>query len=157
MADAECEENSSDEKYFISSWPPESAANSQGSPCKRTKYDQDKDSVTKRVYIDNSSKNNQVDTGDGRSKSELVRKPDECDTQFNLNKTNDSKDCMSWAMPALAKWWKERQKSSDIFREWKIPDSNNPRTILHHVSRYTFIFSNIELVPEKNLECSFVI
>lgn len=151
MADEEnLSENLSDEKYFISSWPPESAVNSEGSPCKRTKYDQDKDSVPKHVYLENSSKNNQVDTGDGRSESKLVRKPDDCDTLLNLNKTNDSKDCLSWALPALAKWWKERQKSLDISCEWKIPESNNPKTILHHISRYLVPYFIHGIMSKKN-------
>jgi hypothetical protein len=126
--------NLSDEKIFISSWPPESAVNSKASPRKRSKYDQDKDTEPKHVYFEKVAKNNQ-DTGDEGPKSKLVRKPDERDTSLKSNKINDSKDYMSWALSTLARWWKGRQNTLENSLGWKIPDSNNPTTILHHVSR----------------------
>jgi len=40
-----------------------------------------------------------------------------------------------WARPALARWWRKRQKDRDHLDLENIPKSDNPNTVLKYVAR----------------------
>lgn len=40
-----------------------------------------------------------------------------------------------WARPALARWWRRKQKEGDLRDSTGLPKSDNPNTLLRYVAR----------------------
>lgn len=56
----------------------------------------------------------------------------------SVSREDDRESRALWARPALARWWRRRQKERDEHDFAKLPKSSNPNTLLRFVAGFVF-------------------
>lgn len=56
----------------------------------------------------------------------------------SVSREDDRESRALWARPALARWWRRRQKERDVHDFAKLPKSSNPNTLLRFVAGFVF-------------------
>lgn len=60
---------------------------------------------------------------------------DERQTGAQESELESHRERVLWARPALARWWRKRQKQSNLKDYSNKPKSDNPKTLLRYVAR----------------------
>lgn len=66
-----------------------------------------------------------------------AREDKSCIAQF-VSREDDHESRTLWARPALARWWRRRQKERSENDFAKLPKSSNPNTLLRFVAGFVF-------------------
>lgn len=71
------------------------------------------------------------------NREESAREDNSCIAQF-VSREDDHESRTLWARPALARWWRRRQKERSEYDFAKLPKSSNPNTLLRFVAGFVF-------------------
>ena len=71
------------------------------------------------------------------NREESAREDNSCIAQF-VSREDDHESRTLWARPALARWWRRRQKERSEHDFAKLPKSSNPNTLLRFVAGFVF-------------------